>query len=246
MQSSVLKLTIGSLLSALIYITFAYLLISAESSTRYTIERKNYAINPNTILEELNQGKTSIFISQGDIQYQNTIEREHNPVHWDQDDYMKIAFAANQKSLDLSSETWGIDAAYLFVDCLMVNDGFREATFSFKGIDGRDYYESVITIQPQKNELEIYKKKHYPLRTAIGVVSADELQITAEAAIKIAEENGGSQIRERANRACYLLVTYRPTGLDEDEGWHIQYLATFDDRSLGYYRIDTDTGELHP
>ncbi len=211
--------------------------------TLFFIESKSYAIDPNTILEELNQGNSDVFILEGDYLYENMRLKKSDPVQWSQDDYYRIAQAANEEAWAERNEDWNLTHILIAGECATIHNGIKDISFRFFRIDGEIRYDSLITITPQENEVDVYKEKHDPYRGKPKALIYDELAMSGETAFQIAEESGGKDIRDSVEDSCYFLISYSPNGWDYGDGWKVDYIGS-NEEFLGRFRINLKTGEL--
>lgn len=210
------------------------------------VERRFYSFTPETILDSLAQGETDVFtpiVAAPDL----VNPASETTVHWDQNDFLLVAQAIHE-------QTWGepLGAQNLFyllfeMNCLDIEHGtFREAFIqSYKLIQTRDYKKRIerwITISLRNELIDIEELEYKPDLHEMKPIDLTQYQIIADEGLQIAEKNGGSEVRTKADNDCEISV-FSPTV--NGEGWEVTYVNYPEKFVNTLFRIviDSQTGQ---
>jgi hypothetical protein len=208
-----------------------------------------YEIYPETILDSLNRGETNVFTPASE-EIWNREEPYYDSIQWSQADYLRIANALSQEvwhePLDLKE--WKVLSLSLDQDCVDNRQGFYDFSivyFQNAGVSfwNRSYHARIIEFYPWQG---IIRWGDSTFSDAIlpgwGQVDINDFKLTADDAVLIAEENGGSKARQEVDNVCGISVWlngYSPINADTNNSWLINY------RSAGFsVRIDPFSGIL--
>lgn len=214
------------------------------SSPSY-METGLFKINPETILASVDQGETDIFLPDS-----RPIDERLNgpilytkPILWRQSDHLKIARALSQYVWKDNLDNWKLFDMIFLIDCQDNLNGLPRGDFSYF----KTTFEKGKIVDTWR-EVEIAPaylwvawgdgaKFAHPI---FGRKSIDlsRLKVTAEDALKIAEEQGGREARLRAQNQCDIYLSLAPEGLRK--GWWVSY-NTSENFEI---RIDPYTGEV--
>jgi hypothetical protein len=214
---------------------------NANRITDYPEDRAGwYRFDPKTILASLDQGK-NVFISLPDND--DDLDVEYTGIVWTQADFLRVANVLSQKVWNepLDMDGWNVYFILMSRDC---NDDFGGFT-SFE----ITYYKTIKTGWEM-----VYTARHIELAPWRGVakwggnvdfstlfifgwknIELTKFKITAEQAIRIAEENGGKAARLSNNNECRIYVD-----VVEDD-WDVDYGTP---TRLNVF-INPFTGEVH-
>lgn len=182
-----------------------------------------YEIDPNTIISELRYGNIEVF--------QYFEERDIYPEHlsgsftWSSEDYFAIAKAHH---LFLTGETadgaWKVFAPGDFTidQCSDNMQGFDSATIIFYKREPDSFPVTYMEIYPLREYLysatldydrikydNVLKDFLFNPDNSYEEALSVQGQINAEQALQIAEEAGGSELRQRqSNKGCRIRITY--------------------------------------
>lgn len=216
---------------------------------------KSYTINPRTILESLNQGKTNIFIPTNLPPDADTEKIwSASTFAWNQEDHLKIANALHQFVWKESLENWQIIRAHFWMDqCQNMKSRFDHSQFYFYQRQRNSTVVHEVWIAPLYGEVGT-NEITYPYTAKWKGFDLNNVKIdSADMALLIAEENGGIEARERSNEGCnriyvdlahyteYNLLSH-PFNL-YDWGWQVRYW--FDNNSDFGINIDPYTGKIY-
>jgi hypothetical protein len=181
----------------------------------------SYKINPDTILKSIDNGEPSlVFLPETMMTPGASANRE---VNWTQAEYYKIAAALFEFVWKESlNKNWSIKQIGFSKKCGENPVGFEGASFVFNQLlfsGGRFRYASrAIEINPLDGEVlwggdntyqrSLFEKDQFDL---------DNFKITADDALRIAEENGGRAARQSVQNECDLQVGLRL------KGWDVKY-----------------------
>jgi hypothetical protein len=209
-------------------------------------ERQSYTIDSASILDSLVQGNTDIFKLQEAAPA--TISTPFSEsVTWSQADFFRVAQALHQKSWQETLGKQNLYAVAFVLDCSDIERGaFSKAEFySFKIIKTEEEetrVEYYIRIVPSENLVSTSKVEFSPSLQTMKPIDLEEYQISAEAALQIAEKNGGAEKRIEYKNGCQIdALAPGPDG----KGWRVLYL---NNQKLieSYFEIaiDPETGEF--
>lgn len=211
-------------------------------------ETNNYGcfqIDPATILDSIDKGETEIFspepracediISDGNILYKGTYL-------WNQADYLKIANSLNGFVWKDTLEGWSIYKMFYQADC-QEDPSLRNADIIYYKTTfdkGRILYATrVMEVEPAYINVEWGGGAFYPhpLSGWKGM-DVNRLKITAEDALRIAEENGGREARAKFDNQCYIdLLLFS----EKYPGWLVSYNGTYEHPE---FQIDPYDGSI--
>ncbi len=203
-----------------------------------------YRINSGTILTSLEKGGADVFLPDprslddrlnGPILY-------NEPIEWSQSDNLKIVRALNNFVWNDNLDDWNLFTMTFNVAC-------RD---NFNGLSGGIFKYFKTTFEKGRiaytwREIEINPEYAYVAwggdaefaHPLLGWKSIDlsRLKVTAEEAIKIAENNGGREARLKVQNQCDIYLLLMP---ERYKGWWVNY-----GYSSGFeIQIDPYTGEV--
>lgn len=209
--------------------------IPEPSSTRGYPEGKTgfYQFDPRTILTSIDQGKADLFITTL-TENPYDVDVEYDGIAWTQSDYLHVASALSQKVWNepLNLNDWSVYS--IFFSNYHCSDNFG-------GFDDFDitYYKTI-----KAGWEPIYIARHIKLTPWMGVatwagdgefstdlflgywknIELTKFKITAEQAVRIAEENGGKTARLNVGNDCtvYVFVSESPNRIFE-KSWLVNY-----------------------
>ena len=211
-----------------------------EEEGRDFIGGESYSINPDTILEDLSQGKMNVFTPQEDQQDEKT--REY--VQWTLADYDLIAQALHELVWEEPLDEWKMSLISFNWDCEHIDKGPQVADFRFFKVEKlrerKSRFVSDLFVNPRKDNVYATMYEHYPRLCCWDVIKPKKLGVSADEALDIAEKNGGAETRAVVENSCHIYVTLNPAW-PAYGGWNVRYhyLGTIDQ-----YYIDPKTGEV--
>ncbi|RJP48911.1 MAG: hypothetical protein C4583_13400 [Anaerolineaceae bacterium] len=190
-------------------------------------EMGSYLIDPETIFDSLNNGETDTFVPNlGQIDGGLPDVVFEKPINWKQSDYLMIAKALNQYVWKDTLGGWELYEMSFFLDCHDNPSGFERSFMTyFKTISSygekKIYAVRDFSILPKYAYVEWRGGKNYP-RPLFGWkrIDFETLHINAEDALRIAEENGGKNIRLEFNNNCRIKVFLVP---EINTRWRVWY-----------------------
>lgn len=192
-----------------------------------------YEIHPETILADLDQGKTDVFILASDDIF-NREEPNYDLIKWTQSDYLKIADALSQEVWHepLNLEEWGVLYIWAYQDCMDDPHGFYSfdiVYFKESAIRswGRQYRTRLIEIVTWQGLIR-WGDGNFSDAILPGWDKADfeKFKITADDAVAIAEKNGGSEFRKGEKNRCRIatwLLNYPTVTGYTKNSWRVDY-----------------------
>lgn len=182
---------------------------------------RRFSFEPETILADMEQNKSDLFLPIPEIIQENVFPWGTFP--WMQQDYLNIAYAVNQVTTQDTLEDWNLLNMSYGKNCSDNPSGFDDAEFTyFRFEDDRISWRKII-ISPLSKEVDWGGNTRYPrpFLSRFWGIDLDKLKITAEAALQIAEVNGGQQARAVANNHCKIFVGL--SALSDNGYWYIHY-----------------------
>ena len=205
-------------------------------------DRNSYRIDPNTIIGALDSGATDIFTP---IDSSRPDGVSDEPVSWQQDDFIKVARALNQTVWSEPLSGWKLYSMHFSTACQDDPRGFTEGDFYYFRTTFRDNGKIRFTTQ------DFFISLPYEQATWAGGanfahplfgwenIRLGRIQITAEDALTIAEENGGRESRLLVDNNCSIHMA-----LAGDNVWQV-YMYHDDTRALIFrMEIDPSTGQV--
>lgn len=252
---SLLIIVLAILLGQSIFFLFGTL-NDSRSPARYGSYSNSgyYEINPETIFDDLAEGNDDVFkVFTGNP---DRDEPYYESIVWSQSDFLKIAGAVSQKAWNepLDLENWKVSYMSLIRGCKDDPDGFHTysiAYFKELGIKNweRTYVTRLIEITPWNGLIRWGKDAKFSAPILLGWNGANlqQIKITPDNALRIAEEHGGEDARLKVDNNCRVVLDINllspiPKRLD----WLVDYDGTDFNMSInpitGKYNI-ADTGQ---
>jgi len=197
-----------------------------------------YKIDPKTILTSLENGNTNVF--EPLLKYPNKVEKITDvSISWTQADYLRIFLAFSKLVWDnsMDSKVWRIYDVNFSAECFDEVCNFDDAQIVYFKIAANSYTTRIMQIQPSLGLVRWGDETSYPLVRQWEGVELTTARITAEDALKIAEENGGREIRLKASNKCIVAVSSPGSN---NKNWHVRYI--FQDPPIYEFFIDFETG----
>jgi hypothetical protein len=179
--------------------------------------------DPKTILESLRDGDTNVFSPILDADELPELVFDES-ISWQVEDFMMIAEALTQKVWNDNLHDWKLYEMRFLLDCQDTPVGFEKGYLSyFKEVPRRDYAFREFFIFPKYGYVnrrggQVFSR---PLIGGWKSIDLDDLTINAVAAIRIAEENGGKDIRRNFDNNCSISLSLSPE--KSTDGWRIEY-----------------------
>jgi len=214
-----------------------------------------YRIDPETILVSLEHGERDVFADGGEMEFDKFLEsgRAHpvaplsdRPVSWRQSDYLKIADAVFRSVWKESFEDWNILSMIFDRACRDDPEGFDSGDiYFFKNTTANGkllYTTREVLVSPQYGDISWGGGRNFP-RPFFGWKSIDlkKLRITADDALRIAEESGGRSLRLAAGNKCDVSLIL---DIDAYGDWVAYYGGGVGVDFFAFYKIDPYTGKV--
>jgi hypothetical protein len=206
------------------------------------LDEKTYDIDPPTLLHSLAQGNKNVFTLQTATP-NATSHWSSQSVSWKQADYFFIAQSFHQFVFGESLDSWKLSKMYFRLDCNDSTTGLQQAGFTFfKSVSIRDRDSRLmryINIAPRENKVYFSETEFYPELDQWQFIDFAQIKISAESAVQIAEDAGGSIVRLEADNNCYIMELFDASG--KYNGWTLWYSS--EDKTIFDINIDPFTGE---
>ncbi|MCI0550765.1 MAG: hypothetical protein L0287_07410 [Anaerolineae bacterium] len=204
-------------------------------------DRSSYQIDPVTILDSLDRAETDVF-SPVDSDSQTPLD---GTVSWQQADFITVARALNQFVWKEPLSGWRLYSMHFSTPCKDNLSGFAEADFYYFKTAFREngkirYTTQNFFILPEYGEVNWAGGANFP-HPLIGWenIRLSTVQISAEHALAIAEENGGKETRQLVENKCTIHVR-----LAGDSAWQILIYQNDTSSSLFRMVIDSESGKI--
>ncbi len=202
-----------------------------------------FTIDPGTILASLDAGNVDVFlpesISLDDLDWTGPVLYKQ-PIPWRQSDYLKTASALNQFVWKDTLDDWSLFDMSFHTTC-------QEDPYGLTGGDFR-YFKTIF----DKGKIKYTWRTMFMIPEYLNVVwgggavyphpplgwkkiDLSRLKVTAEDAIRIAEENGGREARLKVQNECNIVLLLMPQRF---EGWKVNIGSDFE------IQIDPYTGKI--
>lgn len=206
---------------------------------------RSYNIDSATILDALRTGKTDVFTPQ-EATSQSPASPSAKPISWSQANYLLVAQVLEQKLWQTPPVEQKLYNMNFSMNCSEIDQGnFSEAEFaSFEIIqaEGKEIrIEYHIRIIPTKNIVQALKTEYSPNIKTKEPIDLKRYQFSAEAALQIAEVNGGAKKREEYINDCQI-TAFTPE--PKSKGWRVFYQNSHDGLLWTIFEIviDPETG----
>ena len=197
-------------------------------------DRSSYQIDPTAIIAALDSGATDVFTL---VDSSQPTVIPHGSVSWQQADFRKVARALNQKVWSEPLSGWRLYSMHFSSACQDDPRGFTEGDFYYFKTTFRDNGRIRFTTQDFFISLP-----HGQVTWAGGSnlphplfgwknIRLGRIQITAEDALTIAEENGGMESRLLVDNKCSIHVA-----LSGDNVWRVYTYS--DDTNALIFRME--------
>jgi len=188
-----------------------------------------FIINPTTILDTLDHGKTNVFTPALATPTEDSI-LPSGSIQWTQSEYLKVANALSQSVWNESLEDWSVYYLAFNRECQDNPKGFDDLTIIYyKTITvnmQKVYTARIIEIFPLASNVSWGGETNFPISSGWNEIDPSKFKITADDALRIAEENGGKEARLKLKNHCDILV--RAPNHSNDDSWDVGY----------YYGVD--------
>jgi hypothetical protein len=234
-----MALFLASISSILVACHFPALLSDDKVST-ISVSEGRYIINPNSILKAQANGENDIFIPQSGTSPTVNSDKGKS-VQWTQSEYLQIAQALHRFVWGEPIENWKLSKLLFRLDCKDVNSGPQFAHFElFKIVNTNQEtrYVRDLWIEPLNNSVSWQDAEYYPNVQGNTRIDLNKLKISSDDALKIAEKNGGYEVRTAASDQCVIYITLSP-----ESNWNVRYSGN-DLQELFNLKIDITSGEI--
>jgi hypothetical protein len=206
-------------------------------------DKRYFAIDPERILVALTRGEKDIFTSE--------IATPENPIfnktiEWHQSDYLKIADSLNDFVWNENLEDWNLYYMHFKTTCHDDPKGFEFAEIAYfrttsHNLLERSHVGRAFQIVPQYGYVVYSEGANFPQLPFDKWESLNlkKLQISAEDALKAADENGGRTARLSVQNQCTIRMR-----LSGNTGWNIVISTNDTGSSIFRIAVDPYTGKV--
>lgn len=186
----------------------------------------DYLINPDTILVALNRGDANVFLPMLATPGPNDELLPPGSFEWEQKDYFEIAKVLSQHVWKDDLTDWEVYYVAFGKDCINTTRGFDSFDIIYfkpvKAASEDMYITRQINIYPLAKQVTWGSGSNYPrlfLRDWLSV-DLENFKVTADEALQIAEDNGGTDARLRVNNSCNILIS---SPHNNNNAWSVSY-----------------------
>lgn len=213
-----------------------------------TLFDQYYAIEPASLMTSLKNGDMNAFTPVREEPELLPMEQQI-PVDWLQADYFYIASTLYEGVLGKSLQGWQLNSMDFSLGCSKIRNGFQNGRFEFFKVAKEKEQESRISrfidIDPRSNFVHVIEEEYYPKLADWKIINIEQIKVSADLALQIAENNGGDKSRESVRNACNISLVLSPSPAS-NKGWVVSYTRNDDRTSFFKIQIDPYTGEVHP
>ena len=177
-------------------------------------DKVTYAIDPQTILASLDRGERDVFLpAPPEPEGSWSIIWPSGSFIWNEQSFIKVANALHQLNWQESLENWKlIRASYQINQCQEVYGKIDSASLSFfRNEEGQNVVHG-FWINPMYGN--VTAGNQYSQRmgwTSWETINPDKMKVgSVDAALQVAEENGGKEIRSSLKNICKITVLLAP------------------------------------
>lgn len=206
-------------------------------------DKHYFAIDPEIILAAVDHGEKNVFTSE--------IATPENPIfnktiEWHQSDYLKIADSMNDFAWNESLEDWNLYYMHFKTTCHDNPKGFEFAEIAYFITTSHNLLESshvgrAFQIVPQYGYVVYSEGTEFPQSPfdKWESLNSNKLQISAEDALKAADENGGRTARLAVQNQCTIRAS-----LSGNTAWNIVISANDSGSTIFRIAVDPYTGKV--
>jgi len=193
-------------------------MLTKTQETGMSLVYGDYEINLTSILSDLDNrtDPALIFIpiETETAEMPPAISGNFGPVEWSQSDFLTIANALHQFHWGESTDGWEFHSILAGVSCAQVEFGNQMMSFQLFRLydEGNTQIRVVHTISviPLQNKIHWSSLIRSPADEVWGILNIDEIVISANDALAIAEANGGQENRQALNNNCDISTVIGP------------------------------------
>lgn len=219
--------------------------ITLEDEQRIELDDKRYTINPTTLLQSLAQGNKDVLVLRTATPAA-TLQWSSISVPWKQADLFFIAESVHQVASGQSLDGWRLERMSFGTGCENISEGWQVGDFIFfktehlSEIDSRLVHfigiDSLMKVADYSSRQELYQSfGEYPS------LDLEKIRISAEQALQIAENAGGSKFRKDNQDNCRVAISIESAG--KYKGWYITYFSTGDHKRSFHIIVNETTGK---
>jgi len=234
--------TIICLLSILCYYGF---LIPIGEKNVHGFPLEYYEFDAVNAFEDIQAGKLPTIFEIEEEQYDmKQIPSKKNNMVWKEAELLGIQRGI-LKNMNITRRM-DLNLLYYVIPCENIERGAQFASYYSSSFslekDGFHRLNLIISIDPRRQSVLVDRREYYPVYNYNEkVIKIDELNLSYIDVVKIAEDNGGNEIREQVNSKCNIDVLLAPGS--RNENWQVMYEKT---RILLELNIDDKTGNIVP
>lgn len=209
----------------------------------------NFKINPETFLQAIHNNKTNIYLpddrSMEELDFTGPALYE-NSIQWSQNGYLDISRSINEQVWHDNLDGWLLYRMIFGTRCQDNLSGFENGTITYYKTIFRNnkirYTTRDMIASPKYMSIIWGGGTEYP-HPLFGWKNIDlnKIKITAEDALKIAEENGGKKTRLSVQNKCDIHVLLLRGNYD---GWLVYYNNSLGSTNGFEVRINYTTGKI--
>lgn len=232
-------LWVGMILCCLIVLQFG-----SESFSREELidaSEEAYRFNPQNILT---QSGNVPFVQ---IPFQeNLSESSSATMLWPQEKYLQLINLFMKNILREDMNTWQLIDIGSSRFCSDEETGLSNFGVTLQKsvpfVDGPHRKEVSISLELQTGMVILLRREYAPDEGGERTIRWDDIKISAEQALEIADQHGGIAVRQALDNQCRVIISLK-AGIMKNDWW--VYYAPINDLSVFEMAVDEKTGNYH-
>ena len=210
-----------------------------------------YSFSPSSVLLPKKNEDINLFTLEGQGSNSFWENRElpetYPSVYWKQTDYIVILEKFLQETTNEGIDDWNTTALSFRLNCEDASSGPQKLSIDLArknqttSTENNGRQELNIDIFPKSERFLFWKRIYDTSHEGNPYLDLDEINISAEEVLKLAEANGGNQLRKNLNNSCSIQINIGEAIIDND--WRIKYRK--DGNTYLEMFVDEKTGEIH-
>jgi hypothetical protein len=177
----------------------------------------------------------------------SNLKDSNSEITWEQNEFLLVGNAFLGEKYNESLTNWELKYESYQASCNETMDGYESGSFLFYKYTDEDNektrVEMILNIVPGENSLKFLMFNYKPALSIIHAIDPNDILISPDMALQIAEYNGGEIFRKEVNNNCHIRLELNANS--HYDGWLISYEGSIG--TTGRYlnmEIDSKTGDV--